>query len=166
MAASVALTYVTKFTVVETLGVNVPGAEEVNARIIHDKFNANLSLSGASAVPVSKTVVTQKALADGAATLDLTALTGTNGATVDLTGLKVQAVKFRNPSTNANAITVKFGPATPYLLGGAAWSFILEPGMEIVAYGNEKTPDVGSGAKNIDLAGTGTQALDVVIVAG
>jgi hypothetical protein len=73
MAASVALTYVTKLTVVETLGVNVPGAEEVNARVIHDKFNANLTLKGDSSIPVSKVAVCQKALAAGAATLDLTA---------------------------------------------------------------------------------------------
>ena len=166
MAASVALTYVTKLTVVETLGVNVPGAEDVNARIIHDKFNANISLTGASTVPATKVVVTQKALVAGAATLDLTALVGTNGAAVDLSGLKVQAVKFRNPSANANAITVKFGATNGYLLGGAAWSFILEPGMEIVVYGNDKTPDVDATHKNIDLAGTLVQALDVVIVAG
>jgi hypothetical protein len=166
MAAAVTLTYVTKLTVVETLGTNVPGAEEVNARVTHDKFNANLSLKGDTSVPVAKVAVFQKALAAGTATVDLTALAGTNGAAVDLTGLKVQAVKFRNPATNLNSITVKFGAASGYLLGGAAWSFILEPGMEIVAFGNDKTPDVDGTHKNIDLAGTGTQALDVVIVAG
>jgi hypothetical protein len=166
MAASVALTYETKLTVIETLGVNVPDVDVANARIVHNAFNTNLSLNGTSSPPVTKVVATQKALAAGVGTLDLTALVGTNGAVVDLSTLKVQAVKFRNPSTNANAITVTFGAANPYLLGGAAWKFILEPGMEIVVYGNDKTPDVDSTHKNIDLAGTLVQALDVVIVAG
>lgn len=166
MAASVELTYETKLTVIETLGVNVPDVVEANARIVHNAFNESHALKGTSSPPVKKVVATQKALAAGAGTLDLTALVGTNGAVVDLSTLKVQAVKFRNPSTNANAITVTFGATNAYLLGGEAWKFILEPGMEIVVYGNDKTPDVDGTHKNIDLAGTLTQALDVVIVAG
>jgi hypothetical protein len=163
---SVSLNYATKLTVVETLEANVPGAAEVNRRVTHDQFNANLALSAGTTPPVTKVAVFQKALAAGVGTIDLTALTGTNGAAVDLTGLKVQAAKFRNPATNANAITVTFGSANGYLLGGSAWKFILEPGMELVVFGNDKTPDVDGTHKTIDLAGTLTQALDVEIVAG
>jgi hypothetical protein len=43
---------------------------------------------------------------------------------------------------------------------------ILAPGQEFLFFGNEATPDVGSGAKNIDLVGTLTQGVQVVVVAG
>jgi len=162
---SVELTYGTQLTVKETLETNVPGATSANRIVTHSVMNKSANLAAGSTPPVTKVAVCQKALAAGVGTLDLTALVGTNGAVVDFSTLKVQAVKFSNPATNA-AITVTFGAANPYLLGGAAWKFILEPGMELVVYGNDKTPDVDGTHKNIDLAGTLVQALDVVLVAG
>jgi len=163
---SVEVTFGTQITVRETLETNVPGATSANRIVTHSVFNKAANLAAATTPPATKVAVFQKALAAGVATIDLTALVGTNGAAVDFSALKVQCVKFSNPATNANAITVTFGAANPYLLGGAAWKFILEPGMELVVFGNDKTPDVDGTHKNIDLAGTLIQALDVELVAG
>ena len=160
---SVKLAYISQVTVQESITVSAP--DVVAPTVTHKTFNTTLNLSATSTPPVSKTASFAKALSAGAATIDLTNLTGTVG-TVDGTGTKVQSAKFLNPSTNANAITVKAGASNAYLLGGTSWSFILSPGMEITVYGNNATPSIDATHKNIDLAGTGTQALNVVLVMG
>lgn len=163
---SVSAKYRSEVTVSETIATNVPDVLATKAVIVHDQFNKTATIDASSTVPATKTASFQKALSTGAATIDLTALVGSNGAAVDFTGLKVQLAKFRNPSTNANGITVTFGASTPYLLLGAAFKFILLPGQEITIYGNDAAPDVSGSLKMIDLAGTGSQALDVILVAG
>lgn len=163
---SVAVSYESTITTVETITTNVPAASTSDKTITHNGYNSSSSLTSVTTPPVTVCAYFSKALSTGAATIDLTALTGTNGATVDGTGLKVQCWKFKNPATNANTITVTFGASNPYLLGGAAFKWILSPGQEIQGYGNDATPDVGSGAKTIDLAGTGSQTLECSIVMG
>ena len=158
------LQYATGLTVTEILATNVDSLADKSVR--HSLFNKSAVLNSASTPPVTKVAAFQQALTAGAATIDLTALLGTNGATVDGTGLKVQAVKFSNPSTNANLITVSVGAADGYELAGAAFSVALQPGQEIVLYGNDATPDIAAGDKDIDLAGTLAQVLDVIIVMG
>jgi nitrogen fixation protein FixH len=163
---SVAVTYASTVTTVETLATNVPAASSNGKAVTHNGYNSSQSLTGTTAVPVTKCAYFSKALSSGAGTIDLTALTGTNGATVDLTGLKVQVAKFKNPAANANPITVTFGASNAYLLGGSAFKWILSPGQEITIFGNDAAPDVSSTAKNIDISGTGAQALECSIVAG
>ena len=164
---SVTLTYVASVTVDEILPTNVVAvATDAQKTVRHSSYNTTKSLNGASSPPVTQCAFFSKALSTGAATIDLTALTGTNGATVDCSGLKVQVFKAKNPSTNANQIAVTFGASNGYLLGGAAWKLTLQPGMEITVYGSDQTPDVGGSSKTIDIAGTGSQALEVSIVAG
>ena len=111
---SVTLTLTSNITAVETLETNVPAAAATKRRVTHDQFNTTSELNAASTPPVTKVAALQAALTAGAATVDLTSLTGTNGATVDGTGLRVQAMKLRNPSTNANAITVVEGASNGY----------------------------------------------------
>ena len=115
-----------------------PAASTTKRRVTHDQFNTTLELSAASTPPVTKVAALQAALVAGAATIDLENLTGTNGAAVVGTGLRVQAMKVRNPSTNANAITIArillipvflvillSGIPEPYADIGAATVFIL-----------------------------------------
>jgi hypothetical protein len=163
---AVAVIYSSTLTAAETLTTNVPDA--ATPTVNHTGFNSTATLNAASTPPVSKMASFQQALSAGAATIDLTALVGTNGATVTFNGLKVAAVKFQNPGTNANAITIKAGASNAYLLGGAAWSWILQPGDEFLwkAGAVNAAPTVGASLKNIDLAGTGTQALNVIVIAG
>ena len=166
MAADVfAATVQLKTSVRQTLGTTSTPAGS-SPKITHGTWDFSHALGAATTPPLSKHAAFQQALDGGAATIELTALPGFNSATVDGSGLKVQAFKARNPSTNANSIALTFGAANPYLLAGVAWKVILEPGMEVLIYGNDKTPDIAAGAKNIDLAGTGVQALDVEILMG
>lgn len=163
---AVTSTYTSTLDILETLGTPAADAAATAPGVLHNAWDINEALSATTTPAATKTASFQKALSGGAATIDLTALTGTNSAAVDFTGLKVQHARFQNPSTNANNITVKFGAASAYLLLGAAWSVILAPGMEVLLRGNNATPIVSGSLKNIDLSGTASQALNVQLVAG
>jgi hypothetical protein len=153
-------------TVVETITNNGAFLSSSSNKVTHNGLNVQSSIDATTTPPATKVAGFQKALAAGVGTIDLTALPGTNGTTVDGTGLKVQAVKFRNPSSNANNITITVGASNGYQLHGAGWSITLRPGESYLWEGVDAAPDVGGSAKNIDLAGTLVQALDVLIVLG
>lgn len=168
MVETITANLIMALTVSQVLdSTNTPASSSV---IQHNAWNKDISISAtaSSSVPeaVTKCAAFTKALSSGSATIDLTALTGTNGATVDFSTLKVQAAYFENPSTNANNITVTFGASNGYLLAGTAWKVILAPGQAFLFRGYEATPDVGSSAKNIDLSGTAAQTLRCVLIAG
>lgn len=164
---SVTVSFVSKIQVDEVLTVTAPADSGSGSITLHHTGYdlAKSSLVSTSTQPVTQAAYFSKALSSGAATIDLTSLTGAAG-TIDGTGLKVQFARFYNPATNANAITVTFGASNPYLLGGSAFKWILQPGQSITIDGNEATPDIASGAKTIDLAGTGAQALQCTIILG
>lgn len=163
---SIAVTSYSRLAVVETFaGVYVnPG----DATVTVDGLSEESTLSASTTPPVTKHSHGQKALSAGSATIDLTSLpdiSGTAGA-VTFNGLKVQRAIFENPITNANAITVTVGGSDGYLLGGAAWKYILQPGSRIHIENVDTAPDVASNAKNIDITGTGSQELNFHLVAG
>jgi len=163
---SVSLQYRVNTTVTEQVETNPPSSQAARCRVEHDRLNASADLDAASSVPVTKVANFDQALTAGAATIDLTALPGINGATVNGSGLKVQLLRVQAKSTNANAITLTEGASNGYELAGNAWKAAVQAGQELTFYANEKAPDIGSGAKTIDLAGTETQALEVLIVMG
>lgn len=140
-------------------------ATDSDRNLIWDSINTELTLNADSTPVVTKFVRMDKALAAASGTIDLTSMTGANGETVDFSGLKVQVAKFKNKVGN-NAMTIKFGAANPYNLLGASWTLILPDGGEITLYLPEGTPDVAGGAKDIDLAGTGIEELEVQLFAG
>ena len=160
------LVYYTGLTVTEILGGNVVGLSDKTVK--HSSLNKSSgALDSTTTPPVTKVATFNQALSGGAATIDLNALTGTNGAAVNGEGLRIQAIKLSAPSTNANVITATFGGTHPYNLAGAAWSVALLAGQEFVFYGNDATPDIEDGvASAIDLAGTASQTLNVCIVMG
>jgi hypothetical protein len=165
MAVSVA--YSSLVTSTEILTGNTVGTSTSAARTIsHANYNTTAALTSLTTPPVTLCAYFLKTMSAGAATIDLTALVGTNDVAVDFTGLKVQIAKFKNPSTNANPITVTFGASNGYLLGGSAWKYILQPGAEIVCYTNDASPDVGGSTKTIDISGTSAQALQCTLIAG
>jgi hypothetical protein len=77
-------------------------------------------------------------------------------------------LKFQNPITNANKITVTKGASNGYGIAssGDSWTFVLSPGQSILVYSQDIAPDVASGARTIDVSGTGSQTLNVGVVAG
>lgn len=167
MAAT--LTYSTNFKVVETLEANVQAASSTNKKITHDQFNTSVTLNAESTPVITKTVNYEVTLSGGAATIDLTALKAAGQAaagTIDGTGLKIQAIRLKNKSTNANAMTFSEGASNGYALFGASWLVTLPVGGEVVAYLPEGTPDVATGDKTIDIAGTGSQVAQIQICLG
>lgn len=161
---SVTTAYTSALTATETLTTNVP--DVASNSIVHNGFNKTLNLNSTTTPATTKTASFVKALSAGAGTIDLTALFGTNNLTTDGTGLKVIACKFQAVVGNANVITLKFGASNPYNLLGASWQVALQPGQEILLYAVSAAPVIGSGAKNIDLSGTGSQSVNCIIVMG
>ncbi len=122
---SLSVTYDSTVTVEETLTGNAPFATSAKKKVTHDQFDTSTTLNAGSTPPATTFAAFQKALSSGTATIDLTSVTGTNGATVNFTGLKLQLVKIRNPATNANGSSKTFdltGTAAQeldvYLVGG------------------------------------------------
>lgn len=147
----------------ETLGTDVDAA---GAPVItHNDFSTNGNLSAATTPPATLVAYETVALVAGAATIDLTALTGTNGIAVDGTNLKVQVFKIKNKTGNA-AMTFVEGAATGYLLMGSGWKVILLAGQEQQFVGNDATPDITALLKHIDVSGTGTEEFELSVIMG
>lgn len=149
-------------SVTETLADGSLGSSANSVQ--HTAFNEGATINASSTPPATKVAEAVVALSGGAKTVDLTALTGTNGATIDMSGLKVQIIRIKN--LGANAMTFVEGASNGYELMGNAWSVILASGQVLMLYGNDATPDVAAGAKTIDVTGTTTQTFELTVVAG
>lgn len=161
----IAVTFASTITVVETFSGDYvsPG----DATVTINRLNESESLNAASSVPVTKHAAFRQAMTSGAATIDLSALPGkTADETVVGTGLKVQLAKFRNLASNANDITITEGASNGYALLGAGFSFTLKPGQSAAFSLDEAAPDIASGDRTIDIAGTGAQILECQFVMG
>lgn len=163
---SVALTLQGVIKVVEELAASgAPAAAAANRRITHDQFNASHSLTAATTPPVTQAAAFTHTCNGSAQQIDLTALTGSNGATVSGSGLKIQAIMIKH-ATGTHATTIVPG-TNAYNLLGAAFSVILMPGQWLLFFGNDATPDVADGsADNIQVTGTTGETLQILVVMG
>lgn len=161
---TVAVTYASTVTVVETLGDTYLGSGAKS--VTHNGLNSAETLNAGSTVPATKVASFEKAMSGGAGTIDFRALIGTNAGAVDGNGLKIQLIKLRNKSTNANAITIVPGASNGLNLFGAAFSVTLSPGQEITAYLKDQGTDIDATHKTIDISGTLAQVLEVIVVMG
>lgn len=161
---SVSVAYVSQMTV----GVTLEGefVDPADATYTVNGLNTTTTLDGTTTPAVTKEASLALALSSGSITLDLTAIADANGGTVDGTGLKVQTIKLANPADNNGAITIVPGASNAYNLFGSAFSLTIPVGGEILAYLPEGTPDIASGAKEIDITGTGTDPLNIQITMG
>lgn len=108
------------------------------------------------------------ALVAAAATIDLTNLPGLQAA-IDGTGLKLNMLRIRGEADGSNAkLTISEGAANPYELFGAANPIEYPAGCRkaFTFEFDDKLADVAAGAKNIDLAGVGTDSFFVDIILG
>lgn len=163
--STVSAAYSSTISVTETFSA----ANTVDNSILVNGISESGTLTASTTVPATKQTQYTLTMSGGTGTIDLTALPGLNvNETVDCTGLKVQLLKLKVPITNANAVTVAKGGSNGYGLStaGTTWSVPLSPGQSMLFYLADLSPDVGSGAKNLDVTGTGTQTLEVGIVAG
>jgi hypothetical protein len=165
---SVAVRELSHITVVETFSGEFVSPDDPT--VTTNGMNTTQDLTASTTPPVTKHTAFQQALTAGAATIDLTSLPDSNGvaAAVTFLGLKVQSAKFTNPSTNANNMTVAIGASNGHPLIGSAFTFTIEPGrfVHIGSSGADAGTDVAAGDRTWDITGTGSQALDVQLVAG
>lgn len=152
-----------------TIGLTLEGefVDPSDDTVTLSGMNTSVTLGAGTTPAVTKGTAFQQALSGGAATIDLTALPGLTGEeTIDGTGLKIQTLKLANPSDNNGTITVVQGASNAYQLGGANFTIPIPVGGEVTLYFPEGNPDVASGAKEIDLSGTGTDPLNVSVTLG
>jgi aspartokinase len=159
---AVQLSYAGTAKIQETLASGVDGAG--TPTILHSSFDDQGTLTASTTPPVTKCVVKVIALSAGAATIDLTTITGTNGLVQDSTGLKVQYFRVKN--LGANTMTFTVGASNGYNLAGATFNVPLEQNQWFILYGNDATPDVAAGDRTIDVAGTAAQTFELTLVTG
>lgn len=170
MAAAVTAHYNLRLQVEETIALSEDLAQ-ADPTYTHDIADIRGTLNATSTPAVTKTFSDTINLSAGAATLDLTSLSGPAGTTVDFTGLKVHLVKLSCPSTNTAGITVDRDSSNAYNLFGAdnasAEQVEVLPGASCLFYhGDDQTEDVSATKKGVQFAGTGTEAINVILVAG
>jgi hypothetical protein len=160
------VTYRCQVTTVETISTGAPAATGA-ADITHTGYDsATVALSPTSTPTATAAVYASVALTAGAATLDLTALTGPGGAAVTMTGLKGRLIRITNPSSNANSVTVSKGASNGFTGLGTSFSVTIPVGGEFTFYDGGNGVAVSGTVKTLDFAGTGTQAFQVTVVAG
>lgn len=165
MAATLSATVAATCTVTEILD-NTPFATSAHKQVTHDVLNQSESLTTGGTVPITVVAAFNKALVAGTASIDFTSLTGTNGATVSGSGLKLQVAIIKAKTTNANAITIADGANNGYGGFGSNFEVVLDADQWVMLFGKDKEPDVDATHKTWDLIGTGTQSVDMILVFG
>lgn len=166
MAATISVGFISQCAVTETFTGEV---SETDNTLLINGLDENLDLNASSTPPATKNAAYTLTLSGGAGSIDLTALPGlTADETVDMTGLKVQIVKFLTPDTNANNITITRGASNGYGLGaaGASFTVVLPPDSDLLWRFTDNNPDVASGARIWDVTGTGSQVVHVQVIGG
>lgn len=163
------LNYASRLQVVEELAASGAVGQSQVIYSGYDRSDSIRSDATGPAVPVTKRAFLEQALTAGAATIDLTSLTHEQGGlteTVDGTGLKLQFLRLCAPSGNDAAITITPGASNGYDFSGSSASITLESGQCVTLELAESAPDIDSSNKTLDLAGTGTDSLEVSILMG
>ena len=157
---SVSVSYDFNITIRETLETGVPDVS--TPVIVHNAYNESARLTASTTPPVTKSSSFLLTLSSGAATIDLAALTGAGGAAIDGTGLRVQLMRIKN--LGANAMTFSEGASNGIALSGLP--MVVPPGGITQRFFNDASPDIASGDRTIDVAGTGAQTAEITIVLG
>lgn len=167
MALALGVTYQEILIAVHTLtGTFISGSDNTYTTSLSGEGSTTYTSS--TSVPVTKIASGTATMSGGAATIDLTALTGLAGEAITFLGLKVQFAFFRAPSTNANVLAVSQGASDAYGLdaAGGTWLVRLDPDSSVLRRIANSAEDVASDAKTIDIAGTGSQTLEYILIAG
>lgn len=163
---SVTLTYATNVTISETPSAGVP-AIDANQAIKQSQYSTALALTGTTTPNVKKSCKQVFTITTGAVTIDLTSLTGLNGAALSMSGSKGRVIKIKAPAGNGASMTIAKGASNGYTGLGSAFSVTLPPGAEFCFYDGGAGGTVGSGSKTLDVSGTGSSdTLQVEVVGG
>lgn len=156
---TVSCTYNFGMTARETL---ISGVPDVPSSIIsHTGYNETAVLNATSTPPATEYAAFLLTLSSGAATINLASLTGANG-TIDGTGLRVQMIRIKN--LGANAMTFSEGASNGIAL--ACGTIVVPPGGIDQKLLNDAAPNIASGDRTIDVAGTGAQTAEITLLLG
>ncbi len=162
---ALSLRYDMNLKITDPYALGLDNVEDAN--LIHTLGTIGGTLSSNSSVPITKPWSDNVAMTAGAVTLDFTALDQVNLPVVNATGLKLQLFIFRNLSANSNTITIKDGATNGYdIFGDSSGQITLNPGEVEMRFCNESLEDVSATVKTIDITGTGTETLEVVMAFG
>ena len=144
---SVNVTYRSNVTAVETFTTVLTG-ETLSAT--HNTMDTISSLTASTVPPVSMMAAFTKAMTGSAVTIDLMALTGTNGATISGVNLRVQLIKIQNPLYQGNGTT----PNSPVTITAGNYvitngSFIFVANAKIVLNAGEEITWCGVDHANV-----------------
>lgn len=156
-ASTFAGTLSDKLQITETMiAADVPNVATADAAV---QFSIGTveAISGVTAIASMS-----KALSAGAGTIDLTALTH-RGVAVDFSGKTVKYLAWNNPS--ANLITVVEGAANGNALLGASFNISVKP-ADTHVFKLAASQVVAGADKTIDLTGTASQTLSLLLAAG
>jgi len=155
-------------SVTETLD-NAPEAGTATT-VTSDAWNqGQTSLTSSTTPPVTKHVAEEVDPAgSGAATttIDLTDFDDIEGETQDGTGLKVQILRVRTPSTNTGDVTIGPAGANPYQLFGTGTTVTLPPDSELLFRLTDELADVSVTVKNVLISASGSDTAYVQMVLG
>ena len=166
---AVSVSWAAQLDVLETLALALDlesGTPKVTHQISTPAASGNMN---ATSSPAATQVVSDtRTLTAGADTIDLTAAPTRDGGTIDLSGLKVQAVKIVAKSTNTAVLIVKPGAANGYnLFGDADGQIAIPVGGQVLFVAPEGLADVAAADAEIDVASTDTDAIySIILVAG
>ncbi|MFO8022488.1 MAG: hypothetical protein R6U65_08475 [Perlabentimonas sp.] len=98
-------------------------------------------------------------------TIDLTSLTNSLGASLDLTNERIMAMKVKAKSNNAGTITIDSATTNSYALLGAAYSFTLSKNQSLLYKCDTALADISASNLNIDYSMTdATDTLYVLLI--
>lgn len=132
----------------------------------HAGYNQRLVADANTTPNVTKAAYQQTNMIAGAGSIDLTNLL-LDAAAVTLTGLQPRGILITALPANAGDVTVSKGASNGYTGLGNSFSATLKPGASVMmAWTLDNAVAVGSGAKTLDLSGTGTDGVQLSVVAG
>lgn len=134
-----------------------------------DAGKGTVELDDGTTPDVEDYAIFELALSGGAGSINLAALPHNHGGvniTKDFTGKKIRAWLFWTPDTNANNITITKGASNGYSPVGTSFTKVIPPNGASSDDFDTAAIDVASGARLLDVTGTGSQVVFCAIVCG
>lgn len=165
---AVSANYQSALTVTETFtDTTVPTANTTGRQVTHDKQNTNATYdaSTTTTIDVDNVVGMLATLSSGALTINFASIAGTT-ATLDLTGKRLKFIKVKPTSTNTGSFTIAKGASNGYAPIGSTFSLVVAKDGEVLMSFGDASTAIASGARTLDLSGTGAESALILFVFG
>lgn len=131
-----------------------------------DQLDSDQTWDGTTTPDVDDGAMLRQAMTAGAATINLAAIVDAlSGLTKNLTTKRVRGIKIMTTG-NAAVLTIAKGASNGYTGFGANFSVALPANSELELLFGADITAVAAGDRTLDLAGTGTDGIDIGLVWG